>query len=243
MAKYTLDGVQIENEDIKKAVQKIIDTANSDVERIEGIKNDVIQQRDDIKSKMAEQATKLSDLEKKINEGNIKDMVSKGDFDKALKAKEEQFQTELEARNKKIENLTSFQKKSLIDNEILGAFTEAGVNNTDKALPYVKALFKFDVVDDNGNMSGRVLEGKNVLDDSGKTKSIREAIKDFMTNGENDEFLAPTSRKGGSGAKGGSGEGSTGKIFTREEIKEMSPEEFEKNEAEIDKQLAQGKIK
>lgn len=236
-------------EDVKKIISPIIEAANSDFDKMaaqiakaEEIKADIVKQRDEIKAKQKEAADRIADLEAKVGSAETVKLETAGKYQEALALKESEWKKKFEEQNGNLAKLQEMQKRGAIESEIRAAMSEAGVLSETKALPFIKTVFDFDAVEDNGRLVGKVLKGENVLNADGTTKGIKQAVKDFLTNGKNDEFLKPTGERGGAGANGAGAGFGAGHVFTKAEIKGMSREEFEKNEKEIDKQLSEGKI-
>jgi len=214
-----------------------------DVSTKDSINKDVIKQRDDLKTKVGEKDTELSTLQQKIKDGDIDGLVSKGKYQEAMDLKEKEWSDKFEANNETLKGLKTGMKRGSIKSAINKGLLSAKVANVDKARAYIDTVFDFEADEKDGEFTAKVLKGHKILKEDGSSKSPSEAVHDFMVNGDNDEYLEGAGT-GGSGSGGGSGDGSGGsKIFTREDIKGMSKEEFAKNEKEIDKQTAEGKIK
>lgn len=114
--------------------------------------------------------------------------------------------------------------KRVVRNEAKLSAIAAGVklDRADTFLRLVDGLDDIDV-DDDGKVDGKALE-----------RAIKAAAA------ANPEFTADPPKKGANSTQHGSDAGHT---FTAEEIGKMSPAEFAKNEAEIDRQVTAGLVK
>jgi hypothetical protein len=194
-----------------------------EIEDISGLKTALEKEKTERRTLKA-QVEKFKDLDpdkardalKKLEELDEKQLIDKGEFDRLLKKRTEEYDTK-EAEYKRLidEHSKRLDKYELI-NPVRDAALKAGVLPTDIdiVLAYTGSRFKLDdkrkpvVVDKDGDVSSTSVEDF--------------WAKEFKT--EHAKFYAPTGAAG-SGAPNGTHGTNGKKVITRDQWKQMSPQE------------------